>query len=259
MATVGVVPYLNAVPLVARLEADVARVVDVPSALSARLERGEIDAALLPVAEALRGVGDGFLGRYGITSDGPVASVLLFLRRPLEGLRRVVLDPASRSSAGMARWVVREAAGSGVRFAWAEEPGPDPAAIDADAVLLIGDPALAYRPRWSGPVLDLGEAWSLKTGLPFVYARWTARAGLEPDARLALARRLDEAASAGVAERARHARLWARERGTDPEAAARYVTRHVGYAIGPREEEGLQRYAAVLGLGAGAARETHRA
>jgi chorismate dehydratase len=45
-----------------------------------------------------------------------------------------------------------------------------------DAVLVIGDAALALESRrrypWS---VDLGEAWKLWTGLPFVFAVWAAR------------------------------------------------------------------------------------
>ncbi len=247
MVTVGVVPYLNAVPLAAGFGEDVTLVTDVPSRLGPRLEAGEIDVALLPVAEALGGVGDGFAGCYGITSEGPVASVLLFLRRPPAALRRVVLDGASRSSAGLARWLVRDLAGEGVVFEVADRPGPDPKETPGDAVMLIGDPAMAHAHAWDGEVLDLGAAWTARTGLPFVYARWTFREGLSPKARADLARLLDEAGARGVRDRIAHARAWAAAAvGRDPEEAVRYVLRHVGYVIGPREEEGLRRYGEIL-------------
>lgn len=246
MVRVGVVPYLNAVPLVARLEGQAACVTDVPSALGARLEKREVDAALLPVAEALRGVGAGFLGHHGITSDGAVASVLLFLRRPPARLRTVALDAASRSSAAMARWLVRQMSDEAVTFSVLDRPGADPATVDADAVMLIGDPAMEHAVTWPGPTLDLGAAWQERVGLPFVYARWTARPGLDAQARLRIARLLDDAARQGLVDREHHARAWAEARGRDPAAAARYVTQHVGYEIGEREEAGLARYAAIL-------------
>ena len=72
MTAVGVVPYLNAVPLVVDLPKGTRVVEAIPAELSALLEAGEVDAALLPVAEAIRGVGDGFLGSYGIACEGPV-------------------------------------------------------------------------------------------------------------------------------------------------------------------------------------------
>jgi len=246
MFELGVVEYLNAVPLVARLGDGVRVEAAVPSALGPRLDAGEFDAALLPVAEGLCGVGDGFLGRHGITSDGPVASVLLFLRCPLGDVRHVVLDAASRTSARLVRWILAREGRTDLRFETARAAGMDPARLEADAVLVIGDPALEYRERWAGEILDLGTAWTGITGLPFVYARWTARRGLEARQRERLAGRLDEAAVRGIADREALARAWARERGGDPVAAAHYVLRHVGYEIGAREEAGLARYAGIL-------------
>lgn len=246
MVTLGVVPYLNAVPLLAGLDGDVRLVEAVPSRLTSRLEAGEVDAALLPVYEALQGVGDGWLGRYGISSFGAVTSVLLFLRRPVGDVRSLLLDPASRTSAALARHVLGERARCPVRVTEALGPGPDPREAIQDAVLVIGDPALRYAEVWDGPVLDLGEAWTAETGLPFVYARWTARRGLLADERACLAARLDRAGEGGVAERGALARAWADARGEDPEAAARYVLHHVRYRIDLDEERGLARYAEIV-------------
>ena len=246
MFTLGVVPYLNAVPLVGRLDASVRRIDAVPSALSTLLAAGEVDAALLPVAEAVRGVGDGFLGQYGITSDGPVASVLLFLRRPLGDVRRILLDPASRSSAAVLRHLLACRGLVDVEWRRAAGPGPDPREAEEDAVLVIGDPALRFGRTWTGEALDLGALWAAQERLPFVYARWTARRGLDADQRGALSELLDRAGRDGVRDREALARAWAEGRGEDGARAARYVRTNVGYQIGPREEAGLARYAAIL-------------
>lgn len=247
MFSLGVVPYLNAVPLTDRLDPAVRLVADVPARLGALLDAGEVDAALLPVYEALQGVGDGYLGQYGIASRGPVTSVLLFLRTPLADVRSLLLDAASRTSAGLARHLVSEATGEAdVVVREAVAPGADPRDAVEDAVLVIGDPALRFRDLWDGEVLDLGAAWTGATGLPFVYARWTARAGLTGEERDTLTTLLDAAAADGVAHKEELARAWARARDEDPEAAARYVRQHVRYRIGPDEEAGLARYATIV-------------
>lgn len=247
MVTLGVVPYLNAVPLTGTIGQRARLVVDVPSNLGTRLATGEVDAALVPVYEAICGVGDGYLGRYGIVSRGPVASVLLFLRTPLEAVRTLVLDPASRTSAGLARQVVAEAtAGAVVGVREAEAAGADPRTCDADAVLLIGDPAMRHRATWKGSVVDLGELWTDMTGLPFVYARWTARSGLTEDERRGLATLLDDVATEGEARKEDLARAWAAARAEDPDAAAQYVREHVHYRIDRAAEAGLARYAAIV-------------
>jgi len=246
MVDLGVVPYLNAVPLTGTLDGRARLVVDVPSRLARLLEAGEVDAALLPVYDALAGIGDGFLGEYGIVSRGTVTSVLLFLRVPLPDVRTLVLDPASRTSAGLARHLVTETAQGPLDVTVAAEPGPDPTTTDADAVLVIGDPAMAYAAVWSGETVDLGEEWARRTGLPLVYARWTARPGLPPLARSEIAALLDGAAAEGVARREELARAWAALRDEDPDVAARYVREHVHYRIGAREEAGLARYAEMV-------------
>lgn len=246
MFRLGTVPYLNAVPLLQGLETVAQVVAAVPSDLAERLGRGELDAALLPVAEAFRGVGDGFLGRYGIASEGPVASVLLFLRRALTDVRDVALDPASRTSAALARHLVLEATGGQARFRPASRPGPCPRAEAGDAVLVIGDAALEAARHWKGPMVDLGATWTARTGLPFVFARWTARRGLTPVERADLAALLDAAAERGLPQRAERARRFAHQQGTDPERAVQYVQRYVRYRIGPREEEALARFEAIV-------------
>jgi chorismate dehydratase len=245
MTTLGVVPYLNAAPLVAALPKDAAVKAAVPSTLSAWLEEGSVDAALLPVAEALRGVGSGFLGTHGIASDGPVESVLAFSPRPgppSTWPKEVVLDPASRTSAALLRVLLERRHGLAPAYVLAPEAGPDPAARPGAVTLVIGDRALALRRGWRGGLLDLGEAWRDWTGLPFVYARWTARRGLSAAAREALAKQLDAAAREGLARVEGLAKARGPAHGLSPDEARRYLGTSVRFVLGPREEAGLARF-----------------
>lgn len=246
MLRVGTVPWLNAVPLLAGLRERVSLVEATPAGLAPQLAAGELDAALLPVAEAARGVGEGWLGRHGIASEGPVASVLLFLRIPLPEVRSVALDPSSRTSAALARHLVASETQGQARCRLASRPGPDPQQEQADAVLVIGDPAREALRHWRGPVVDLGEAWTRRTGLPFVFARWRARSGLPAADREVLARELDAAADRGLPQRGVLAAQWALARGLDERSAVEYVQRYVRYRIGPREEEALARFQALV-------------
>ena len=80
------------------------------------------------------------------------------------------------------------------------------AAKEKDFVLLIGDVALDFMlPPSPGPgttsvppkheIFDLGTAWYELTNLPFVYAAWALRRGIENKA---LRRRLREAKAFGM-------------------------------------------------------------
>ena len=48
---------------------------------------------------------------------------------------------------------------------------------DADAAIIIGDPAMRERGRTGLLEVDLGEAWVAWTGLPFVFAVWALAPG----------------------------------------------------------------------------------
>lgn len=210
----GSVPYLNARPLVEGLSP---LVLATPSELARRFARGEVDVALLPVA-AGEASGAARVGTLGIAAEGPVESVLLFLRRDLEEVRTVALDPASRTSVALTRLLLEEAKGLSPRYV--EPP--------ADAELVIGDAALV-RGAGDEPRLDLAEEWTRWTGLPFVFAAWYGDAAAAP----ALEAAYDRGRPA-VPRYAREAGL-----GLPPERLERYLRERIRFRIGPREEAGL--------------------
>jgi chorismate dehydratase len=220
-----------------------------PSALAALLDAREVDAALLPVAEAFRGAGDGFLGSHGIGCDGAVESVLAFLPRPgppPTWPRRVVLDPSSRTSVALLRLLLERRHGLRPEYETADAYGPDPAARPDAMTLVIGDRALHARRAWRGGIVDLGLEWREWTGLPFVFARWTARAGLSPDERAALARLLDDAAQSGISRREALARERAPAHGLSPEEAVRWLGSSLRFEVDARAEAGLARFREMM-------------
>src|SRR4051794_23384105 len=101
---IGAVSYLNTKPLIHRLDelAEGAKLIlDLPSRLAERLERGELDVALIPVIEYFRGGPYRIVPNIAIASHGPVLSVTLFSRVPWPMIRRVALDIGSRTSAAL--------------------------------------------------------------------------------------------------------------------------------------------------------------
>jgi chorismate dehydratase len=189
---VGCVPYVNAVPLVARFEeqgpASPVRVVyDVPSRLPALLDSGAADAVLVSSVDALTVPGRRMADGVCIGSDGPVKSVRLFSKVPPEEIRSLALDASSLTSNRLAQILLRER--YGVRPSVRHHP-PDLAAMlrESDAAVLIGD--LGMTAAGDGlQVLDLGAEWKALTGRPFVWAGWIGRERLTPE----LARMLEDA------------------------------------------------------------------
>jgi len=240
MLSIGSVPYANARPLLAGLADDpgIRLVLEPPSRLARRLADGELDAALVPSIEVLRDPRRVIVPAGCIASRGAVASVSLFSRAALRPGARVAVDESSLTSAGLVRLLLDGPLGvPGARF----EPCPpstDPRRSPADAVLLIGDPCLVLD-RGGLEEIDLGDAWTRWTGLPFVWAVWAAR---------------DAAAAAAVAPVLESARQRGRkgldavvrgkaERLHVPEASMhRYLTVNIRHELGAEERRGLERF-----------------
>lgn len=177
----GVVPYLNPLPLYFSLRnrPDIEIVADFPASLGARLENGEFDAALLPVADHIRGLGDGILGDAIVGATREVRSVLLFSKVEIEKIHSVALDTSSHSSVALIQILLRDFIKIQPIY---QNHAPDLSAMLAqnDAALLIGDPALvAFQNPGPLYVYDLAALWHQSTGKSFVFAAWIARKGLK--------------------------------------------------------------------------------
>lgn len=192
---VGRIGFANCTPLFLALEEGgngVEYVRGVPTELNRLLRVGEVDLSPSSSAEYLAHPDlYGFLPDLCISSIGPVASVLLFSRRPIWDLQgaAVGLSPASATSVMLLRILLEG------RFGLAPRYG-EPADAD-DAVLWIGDRALAEAKAGAWPqVYDLGSLWYEWTGTPFVFALWIARRDAfarDPEGLRAFYRRLVEA------------------------------------------------------------------
>ncbi len=233
----GAVGYLNAEPHVFGLEADAGFRLerDLPSRVARRLHAGDVDLGLVPSIEYAFG-GYSIVPEVAIASRGPVRSVCLFHRGPLERVRRVAIDTSSRTSATLVKILLGERLGRHPQYVPMGPSLVDMLAV-ADAALLIGDPALDHEA--DAARLDLGEEWLRLTGLPFVYAFWAGRAGAVNPAGV---RRLQEALGAG---REALATIAAAQAGGESARAARYeayLRENIVFTLGEAERSGLREF-----------------
>jgi chorismate dehydratase len=178
---VGAVNYLNTKPLVFGLKEQAPQAqlkFDLPSRLADGLASGNYDVALIPSIEYFHGKDYAIISDACIACRGPVLSVKLFSRVPLDRIRTLALDEGSRTSAALVQILLRERFGLQPQLATLPI-GDSLAQADADAVLLIGDRAIHSPLERFECVWDLGDEWQRFTGLPFVFAMWTARADTE--------------------------------------------------------------------------------
>ena len=155
-----------------------------PAECADRLASGTADIGLVPIASLATTPGLRILPGCTIASKGRVRSLLLVRRasQPLQALRSVAADTASRTTLAHARILFRHWDNPAVPFLPATAD-LDTMLAQADAAILIGDPALlaleerANRFERSGELLvyhDLAYEWHSLTGLPFVSAVWGA-------------------------------------------------------------------------------------
>ncbi len=152
----------------------------VPAQLNELLRRGEIDLSINSSIEYARGAAGQYLllPGYGIGTRGPMPSIRLFSREPLERLdgARIVLTAESATTVVLLRIILQ--CFLGLRNSFLTLPGSLEETLEqGDAVLLIGDRALAAGADPQGlRAHDLSTIWTRHTGLPFVFALWTVRA-----------------------------------------------------------------------------------
>jgi chorismate dehydratase len=243
---VGSVPYLNAAPLTRGLEDQILFVP--PSELARRLQRDELDAALVSITEVLLNDRYDVLDGISIASLGEVQSVFLAHRQPLEDIREIYCDTASLSGVNLLKVLLAE---RGLTPAFQPLPNYE-AAPSLENVLLIGDPAIHFsRSGHSHEIWDLGAAWYDLTQLPFVYALWALRR-IPNDA---LRRRLREAKNFGL-DTLDH--IISSRTEFDHAFRKDYLSWHIHYHLGAEERRGIARFVELLNKHRlGPAREPH--
>lgn len=177
---IGQIDYANCTPIFTALTSicdsgDYRFVRGVPAELNQMLRRGEIDVCPSSSIEYARSPGSyHILPELSISSIGPVKSVLLFSRVPIEELNNqsIALTVESHTSVALVKIILAKAYGFSNDFRPTTLLPPE-ALQSFPAMLLIGDKALqAAQGVQSHFVYDLGKLWYDFTGLPFVFALW---------------------------------------------------------------------------------------
>jgi chorismate dehydratase len=243
---VGAVSYLNTRPLIAaltELDPRLKLVIDYPSRLADALSAGELDVATIPSIEYARHPEYSVVSDACIACDGPVRSVKLYGRVPVEDIQTLALDEGSRTSAALARILLHERFGVTPKLL-SLPLGAALTDTPANAVLVIGDRGMAPVGGTFEFVWDLGEEWSRWTGLPFVFSLWVARPGVDlrgVDKTLAAAR------DAGLAHLVEIARHEAPLVGIPEADCLSYLRDNLEFHLGRRQRQGLERFYTLAG------------
>jgi chorismate dehydratase len=195
MLRVGRIRYINCFPVYGGIERGIVplngTLVDgVPTHLNRLMASGELDVSVVSAVEYAKDATRLLLlPELGITSDGPVRSVMLFSKRAPQDLggRRVVVSRSSMTSVALLELLFEHVWRCRPEFVPGDAELADMARFDDeahDARLVIGDAALRLFDEanrggtWAERYPfreDLGTVWKQWTGLPFVFAVWVAQ------------------------------------------------------------------------------------
>ena len=251
---VGHIDFLNCLPLYdglvrsgALLDVRLRR--ETPDVLNGLLLSGELDIGPISLVPALQHARElVVLPDLAVGSDGPVLSVVLVSKQPVEELdgAHIALGSTSRTSVLLAQMLLAQR--YEVKASFVTTP-PDLGGMLrlADAAVLIGDPAL--RATYEAPglglhVLDLGAAWREWTGLPMVFAVWAARrdyAAEHPDQVAAVQRSFRSSLSDSLERVEEVAARAARWEPFDSATLATYF-RALDFRLGGRQLEGVREF-----------------
>jgi len=246
----GRIPWINCYPVYGAIDRGLVKVPaelvsGTASELNELLATGALQVSAVSAVEYARNAAAyHLLPDLAITCDGPVHSVALFSKRPIEELSgcTVLLSASSRTSVLLLELLCRHRWGITPQFATVRAEAPDLASLAAlphEAVLVIGDAALHLFTQAVYPVrADLGQEWKGWTGLPFVFAVWASRRDAPTHRVRAVHERLLESRAWGLAHLDALAAAAAQNTGV-PESVCRAYLGDLDYALSYRHLAGL--------------------
>jgi chorismate dehydratase len=175
---VSAISFLNTAPLMwdfdhGDLRRDYRVDYTLPSACAEILRNGMADIGIIPAA-AYTTIPDLLvIPDVAIAARGPVRSILLESKVPVDQIKTVAADTSSRSSVALLQVLFNKFIHTKPEFI-PMLPQLDPMLKQCDAGLLIGDPALLANTD-GFHVYDLAEEWQRFTGKSFVFAFWAIR------------------------------------------------------------------------------------
>ncbi len=269
MLRVASIAFLNPAPLLYDFEhspraAELRSRYDVhyttPAQCAAELIAGTADLGLIPIASLTEEMA--IVPGCTIASLNEVRSILLLVKNPerldeesaLKQVRTLAADAASRSSQAYAHVLFRNFLGVHPEV---REAAADALAMlaNADAALLIGDPALLAREHraeidaaagtrllW----IDLAALWRKYTGLPWVAAVWAVRPeALGVMTREALIEDLNASREAGLAHVDELVAEWTPKLGLPAATIRSYLTQNIYYTLDAECMASIMRFRAL--------------
>jgi len=240
------VPYLNCAPFYDGLMlGDPWTLQDVsPRRFGVEAAEGRLSAGPLSLADYLRLRGRfERIGNFGVAVRGRCGSAIVFCRVPLRQLdgATIAITPETSTSALLLRLILEH------RYQISPHVYDVETREKADAVLLIGDEALAFRAAnqdYSYEV-DLAFEWWLWQHLPAVFAVWAVRTTCSPTEKQHLSRHLQKQVALNLGRFEALAKQRSGNIGLPAEQLTAYLSNFV-YRLSESEERAIKQFEALV-------------
>ena len=195
----------------------------------------DVSLALLPAAVVPQLTNYELLPDYCLGAVGPVRTVVIASHQPLAEVKRIFLDPHSRTSVQLAGYLAANLWHIQPEWYDLQDYSQVAFAQKDDAFLLIGDKVFDHEGLFNY-TYDLSEEWQKATSMPFAFAVWVARKGTSYE----VIDSLQRAFTLGVES------VWEAvvEEGYDqkPYNAYEYLTQNIDFVFNAEKHSALQKF-----------------
>jgi len=243
---ISAVKYANTYPFIYGLtesgfDKKVMLETDHPADCAAKLISGRADIGLVPVATLPQMKEYYIISDYCIGANGNVRTVLLLSNCEFDEIETIYLDYRSRSSVALSK--VLAANFWNREFRWMNtSKGFDFRNIGRyEAVVLIGDQCFEYEKSFRNKI-DLASEWKDFSGLPFVFACWTANREMEDG----FVSEFNKALKMGVANIDKVVRKYGKTGTITGETLHKYLTENIDFIFNDDKKKGLELFISLM-------------
>lgn len=243
---ISAVKYANTYPFIYGLtesgfEKRVILETDHPADCAEKLISGRVDVGLIPVATLPLLKEYHIISDYCIGANGDVRTVMLLSNCPFEEIETIYLDYRSRSSVNLSKVLAKNSWKK--EFRWINTSiGFDFINIGRnEAVVLIGDQCFEYENSFRYKI-DLACEWKEFSGLPFVFACWTANKKLDKK----FIEEFNKALRSGVKNIDAVVEKFGKTGTITGNVLKRYLTENIDYDFNDEKKKGLKLFLELM-------------
>ena len=243
---ISAVKYANTYPFIYGLkysgfEKRIILETDHPADCADKLIGNRVDIGLIPVAALLKLKEYHIISDYCIGSNGNVRTVMLLSNCPFDDINTIYLDYRSRTSVNLSKVLAKNFWKR--NFQWINtSKGFDFQNIGLnEAVVLIGDQCFEYEKSFRYGT-DLGGEWRRFTGLPFVFACWTANKKIDG----IFIEEFNKALKSGVMNIDNVVRNIGESGAITGEVLKQYLTFNIDYNLNDEKKKGLELFLSLM-------------